>query len=326
MKKLSCEQAKQQIDLVDYLASLGHQPKRIRNREYWFCSPFRDEKTASFKVNRDRNIWFDFGDGKGGDLIDFGTKIHNCSVSELLEKLSQQAINPNLSFHPQIIDNNKSIPTSHIVASAAGEKKETGGGHILILDQRPLAAKPLLEYLEKRCIPVEIAEQYCKEIDFELYARKNTAIGFQNNAGGYELRNAHFKGSSSPKDVTFFENGHPGVSVFEGFFDFLSHRVLQNDNPEGNTNFLVLNSLSFFQKAKELMEKHPLVNLYLDQNKQGIKFTRIALSWDSKKFKDQSKFYEDSQDLNDWLVRETELKTDLLPKNERINMGKGRRI
>jgi len=60
-----------QIDLVDYLAALGHRPQKIRNKDYWYHSPLRDEKTASFKVNRSLNVWYDHGIGKGGNLIDF---------------------------------------------------------------------------------------------------------------------------------------------------------------------------------------------------------------------------------------------------------------
>jgi len=30
------------------------------------------------------------------------------------------------------------------------------------------------------------------------------AIGFKNNAGGYELRNEYFKGSSCPKYISYF--------------------------------------------------------------------------------------------------------------------------
>ena len=110
MKKLSRNEARQ-ICLVEYLASLGHQPKKIRNQDYWYCSPFREEKTASFKVNRQRNIWFDFGEGKGGDIIDFGIQYFRCSVNELLERLSQKLLSFSFYFHP---------------LSVAGEKKENG--------------------------------------------------------------------------------------------------------------------------------------------------------------------------------------------------------
>jgi DNA primase len=99
MEKLSCSQAKQ-IDLVDYLATLGHHPHKISRDDHWYLSPFREEKTPSFKVNRLLNVWFDFGEGKGGTLIDFGTRYLNCSVSELLVKLqgNQPASAP--SFPP----------------------------------------------------------------------------------------------------------------------------------------------------------------------------------------------------------------------------------
>ena len=66
MEKLTCRGAKQ-IDLVDYLASLGHQPQKVNNQDYWYLSPLRDEKTPSFKINRKLNVWYDHATGKGGN-------------------------------------------------------------------------------------------------------------------------------------------------------------------------------------------------------------------------------------------------------------------
>jgi len=31
---------------------------------YWYLSPLREEKEASFKVNRKKNVWYDHGIGK----------------------------------------------------------------------------------------------------------------------------------------------------------------------------------------------------------------------------------------------------------------------
>ncbi|MEP6628112.1 MAG: CHC2 zinc finger domain-containing protein, partial [Ginsengibacter sp.] len=84
-KRLSCIQVNQ-IDLVDYLSSLGYHPSRIKNADHWYLSPLRDEKTASFKVNRNYNVWYDHGIGKGGNMVDFGLQYYRCSVAELLEK------------------------------------------------------------------------------------------------------------------------------------------------------------------------------------------------------------------------------------------------
>jgi DNA primase len=78
---------------VDYLHSLGYQEQKIRNYNYWYLSPLRDEREASFKVNREKNIWYDHGLGKGGQLVDFACEYFNCSITEGLRKIS--------SFHQQ---------------------------------------------------------------------------------------------------------------------------------------------------------------------------------------------------------------------------------
>ena len=69
------------------LAVIGHEPEKILRNSYWYISPLRDEKTPSFKVNRTMNHWYDFAEGKGGNLVDFGTLYHQCSVSDFLQKL-----------------------------------------------------------------------------------------------------------------------------------------------------------------------------------------------------------------------------------------------
>ncbi len=43
------------IKMVEYLNSLGIQPQKIRNNDYWYLSPLRGKKTASFKINRKLN-------------------------------------------------------------------------------------------------------------------------------------------------------------------------------------------------------------------------------------------------------------------------------
>jgi hypothetical protein len=275
MRQFSCGDAKQ-IDIVDYLASLNHHPQKVHNQDYWYLSPLRDEKTASFKVNRQMNIWYDHALGKGGDLVDFGILYHNCSVSELLGRLSAYQDRPVLSFHPPTAPGTLAGANTRF----AGEKKEVTDSKIVVLESRPLVAKELLNYLEKRCIPLEIASRFCKEVDFLLYGKKHTVIGFQNNAGGYELRSENFKGSSSPKDVTFIDNRTDDVTVFEGFFSFLSFCTINKNLTSPLSNCLVLNSLSFFEKSRSLMEQYSQVHLILDRDSAGMNCTKQALQWD----------------------------------------------
>jgi DNA primase len=297
MKKFSCEVAKQ-IDIVEYLASLNFLPQKVHNQDYWYLSPLREEKTPSFKVNRQKNVWYDHALGKGGDLIDFGTLYHTCSVTELLGHLSEYQAHPALSFHPPAVSGN--LPGAN--SRSAGEKKEANDSKIVILDSRPLTTEELLNYLEKRCIPLEIANRFCKEVDFLLYGKVYTVIGFQNKAGGYELRSENFKGSSSPKDVTFVNNRTDDVAVFEGFFSFLSFCTINKNLTAPLSNCLVLNSLSFFEKSRPLLEQYSQVHLILDRDSAGMNHTKRALQWDRDKYIDRSDFYQNHKDLNDWLI------------------------
>jgi hypothetical protein len=203
-------------------------------------------------------------------------------VSELLKKI-------NLSFSFQ-------QHSGHVNNEEDQTKK------IRIINERPITSLVLIKYLHKRRIPIEIASKFCKEIDYELYGKKFYAIGFKNNAGGYELRNEKFKASSSPKDITLIKNDAERLTVFEGFFNFLSCQAIHQKQEQPNTNFLILNSASFFQKSLPLMQSYGSVHLYLDRDTTGQKCTEKAMATDSEKFKDESTLYKNYKDLNDWIT------------------------
>lgn len=252
-RMISCEEAKQ-IDLVNYLTSAGHEPQKISRDDYWFLSPIRDEKTASFKVNRKLNVWYDFRIGKGGNFIDFGILFHQCSVSELLQKLSEnsQVFAQNLpagEFKKSQPVSSEGMQTKDNLQNASDESL------IKVTNVREIADPFLLNYLRQRRIHFDVARAFCKEVYFTVNDKNYYAIGFKNNAGGYEIRNAFFKGRSSPKYVTHLDNKAEKITVFEGFFDFLSYQTLVHNQPQELTNFLVLNSLSFFERSQLLMEK-----------------------------------------------------------------------
>lgn len=70
------------IRLIDFLSGLGYNPVIQRGNDVWYKSPFRTEKEASFKVDLHKEVWYDFGLGKGwghynvgqGDLSNTGHK------------------------------------------------------------------------------------------------------------------------------------------------------------------------------------------------------------------------------------------------------------
>ena len=64
------------IRLVDFLAGFGYKPVIQRGNSVWYKSPFRTEKEASFKVDLHKELWYDFGLGKGGDIITLAKEIY----------------------------------------------------------------------------------------------------------------------------------------------------------------------------------------------------------------------------------------------------------
>jgi hypothetical protein len=184
--KISCKSAKRK-DLVYYLRRLGYRPRIIRGNEHWFLSLLREEQTPSFKVNHQFNIWYDHGISKGGNLVDFGFLYHKCSVPGLLQKFAedpffQRPLNPSLEL--EIEDQNCATerPEKILVeglkkaSQAAPVKKKNSP--IKILFEGEIQDGFLLEYLDARKIPLDLAKEYCRQFHFELYGKKITALGW----------------------------------------------------------------------------------------------------------------------------------------------------
>jgi hypothetical protein len=234
-------------------------------------------------VDRKLNLWYDHGMGKGGTLIDFGLLYFNCSLGELLTRLSSGLYSS--SFYPPL----------------ASPPLKREGDKIQVVSATDITSPSLTQYLADRRIDESLAARYCKEIRFTLYGKDHLAIGCPNNSGGYELRNAYFKGSASPKDITTLGPGKGTMGVFEGFFSFLSYLQLNGEKKPPEGSFLVLNSLSLWQRAGPAMEAYRKVHLYLDQDAAGRMATQKALSA-SLRCIDKSAPYRHYKDLNELLV------------------------
>ena len=195
-----------QIPIADYLHSLGYSPVKRQGNGLWYKSPLREEHEASFKVNTDRNLWYDFGAGKGGNIIALAKELYfSDSQPYLLKRIEEQT--------PNVRPVSFSFPQC---------RTEPSFQH---LEVRDLTHPALLRYLQGRGINIELAKRECKELHFTNNGKPFFAIGFPNMAGGYEVRNSFFKGCIAPKDITHIrQQGEPREKclVFEGFMDYLS--------------------------------------------------------------------------------------------------------
>ena len=84
-------QTAKQIRIADYLHSLGYSPVKQQGINLWYKSPFREETEASFKVNTEREQWYDFGLGKGGGIIELAAHLYATDhVPYILKRIAEQ--------------------------------------------------------------------------------------------------------------------------------------------------------------------------------------------------------------------------------------------
>ena len=82
------EEIKSRVDIVE-LASEYLTLKKAGRNFIGLC-PFHQEKTASFTVNREKQIFYCFGCGEGGNVITFLMKIANKTFPEAIKDLAEK--------------------------------------------------------------------------------------------------------------------------------------------------------------------------------------------------------------------------------------------
>ena len=283
-----------QIKLQDFLAEMGCKPVKQYGVNLMYLSPFRTEKHASFKVNTEINQWYDFGIGKGGNIIDLAELLYKSSdVSYLIHQIERNA--------PSNVSG--SLPTVKPITP------QNSFEHLQVL---PITHPALIKYLEERCIDIEMARTVCKELHFDTRGKHYFGIGFPNIAGGYEIRNPFFKGCIAPKDISHFYAEEPKnvCFVFEGFMDFLSSMTLKRKENPQNTglrqqDYMIFNSVTNIHKAIERLSHYDSVQCFLDNDEAG-RNAYLQLSKElGKPVTDASTLYNGFKDLNEYLCAES---------------------
>ncbi len=77
-------------DIVDVVGSYVRLTKRSGSNQFGLC-PFHSEKTPSFSVSPDKQIYHCFGCGKGGGVINFIMEVENLTFPEAVEFLAKRA-------------------------------------------------------------------------------------------------------------------------------------------------------------------------------------------------------------------------------------------
>ena len=161
---MNIQEAKQ-IKIADYLQSLGHRPVKQQGANLWYKSPLRNESEASFKVNTTLNSWFDFGMGKGGNIITLASYLYATdNLPYLLDKMEKQ--------------------TPHVRPTVFSFTQQATEPSFERLEVRELNHPALLLYLSERKINLYIARKECAELHFSHNCKNYFAIGFKSKSGG----------------------------------------------------------------------------------------------------------------------------------------------
>ena len=286
---MNIQEAKQ-IRIADYLQSLGYTPVKQQANSLWYKSPLREETEASFKVNTELNQWYDFGLGKGGNIIALAEELYASDyVPYLLNKIAEQA--------------------PHIRPVSFSFRQQASEPSFQQLEIGELTHTALLHYLQERGINTDLARSEYKELHFIHNSKPYFAIGFPNVAGGYEVRNRFFKGCIAPKDISHIrQQGEPREKclVFEGMMDYLSFLTLRIMNCPTMPNldgqdYIILNSVANVSKAIDVLHGYERIHCLLDNDEAGRNaYLELAREFDGH-ICDFSDNYNGHKDLNDYL-------------------------
>ena len=171
-----------EIPIADFLNAMGVRPAKQRGQVLWYSAPYRTERTPSFKVDTTKNVWFDFGIGKGGDIFDLAGAFIGSE---------------DFLLRAAFIAKSGACPLPVMTQSPRNKEGEPAFEDIWV---RSLQDSKLLGYLEERGIDAHVAIPNCEEVRYRVHGKRYYAVGFRNRSGGMELRNRFFKGC--------YANGH----------------------------------------------------------------------------------------------------------------------
>ena len=276
------------IPLEKVLEAFGS--RRGKEKNMW-TSPMREETKASLHVDPVKNVWYDFGITRGGTNVDLVIMVKRCTKQEAYRFLG------------------KLVPEYQRTNAVAKTEEQRPASYIKTV--RDIQSSYLLQYLESRKIPADLARRYLKEIII-FDPGKNvhyTLLGIPNNAGGYAMRSPSGIKSTNKAGVTTINkegklSSKPSsgkVAVFEGMFDFLSWRVMQSSELP-TCDAVILNSVNNLKKAEDYIGQHDSATCFLDNDAAGERcYQSVRDMMKGKDVVDMSDLYGDYKDISEML-------------------------
>ena len=250
-------------------------------RLLYHCT-FREDRNPSMYVNTDKGTWVDMANpdefkGDGIKLVELTLNLRPLEAAKYIVGEGVISLNARpQSYTPRRAQRVDSIEyTVHELEHPA-----------------------LLDYLNSRGIPANLAKRLCKEI----HIGRLFFIGFASQNGGYELRNKLGKRSLGNKNISVLGTGDKAI-IFEGFIDFLSHVRIYGFIADHK--YIVLNSVCNLEKVIDHFNVFGLpqhIQLWLDNDDAGRNATIFLTEKLDCNIEDMASVYAPYNDVNDWFV------------------------
>ena len=147
------EEVRSRNDIVDVIG--GYVSLKKKGNSYSACCPFHHEKTPSFHVSRDKQMYHCFGCGVGGNVLTFVMEYENFTFPEALRFLAERAgislPEQQLSKEQKVIENYK---------QTLKEINRTAAGYFHYLLTKTDAGKKALDYFHNRGLSDETIYQF----------------------------------------------------------------------------------------------------------------------------------------------------------------------
>ncbi|NLB89187.1 MAG: DNA primase, partial [Syntrophomonadaceae bacterium] len=135
------------LDIVDIISETVNLTRK--GSRYWGKCPFHQEKTASFCVTPEKNMFYCFGCNTGGDIFSFVMKRDNISFPEALEILALKAgIDRSKKVSSQEFNHKRKVLTINLETAKYYQQRLSN------------TSNKAIDYLAKRNISQEIAKKF----------------------------------------------------------------------------------------------------------------------------------------------------------------------
>ena len=298
------------VSIIQFLEIQGYHKTHVLKGNYWYLSPFRSEQSPSFNVNPVKNLWYDYGEGQGGNIINLVQKMNpTWNSHEVLSFLENKIQQHNLDFAVDYLARMKEQEDKENWKQrqrmSRGEDKDA---HTVIELIGELSHPYLRDYILQRRVDFDVAKEFCKEVHYSIYDKHYYAIAFENIEGGMEARNKYSKRSIGKKSISIVRplgTQCPHCCVFEGLFDMLTYASVKKWGLDiglcidEDCDYIVLNSVSNVKLLPPFLADYTCIHCFLDNDDAGVKATQRITNAYSCQTVDESHRYSNYKDVND---------------------------